>query len=452
MKRNISLWSVPWYFLFFLMLFAPVSYKPLKIALIITVLVVVLLTVIRRKDKIIPLNKQVFWLTLFFTSLGAFFTLLGLFKGTPGALTVATVHIFWPWLYLFFIIGMNNKNTINQTLNVMVIATIAIELYSLSYVFYSKGMLPSYLYLDLNLRKNVGFHDGYVEVSLDSTGSLVFLLPFILSAICLWKEDQRININRKLLWASFILGCIYLLLSGRRALLITTAFSPVILLFFAFFYQKKIRMRIYRSLRWLAVITVFVSVIGFSYLKTTMGYDLSLFKEMISSAFDFNDSSNVSAHVRETQFVALLDGWSQNPLFGNGFGAVASVIRNEEAPWSYELQYFDYLFHTGIVGVFSYGFGIFWIIFQGIKMIKSKTKVGILITPLLVGMISFLIANSSNPYLNKYDFLWTIFLPIGFINYYLTNKTIINSEELKEEHNEKVIPKKRKFKKYKITW
>lgn len=35
---------------------------------------------------------------------------------------------------------------------------------------------------------------------------------------------------------------------------------------------------------------------------------------------------------------------------------------------------------------------------------------------LLVGMTGFLIANVTNPYFGSFDFMWTIFLPIAYIN------------------------------------
>jgi len=38
--------------------------------------------------------------------------------------------------------------------------------------------------------------------------------------------------------------------------------------------------------------------------------------------------------------------------------------------------------------------------------------------PTLVGMISFLIGNATNPYLGKFDFMWVIFVPVLIINLY----------------------------------
>jgi hypothetical protein len=37
-------------------------------------------------------------------------------------------------------------------------------------------------------------------------------------------------------------------------------------------------------------------------------------------------------------------------------------------------------------------------------------------------MTAFLIANATNPYLERYDYLWVIFLPIAFVNLSLLAK------------------------------
>ena len=41
------------------------------------------------------------------------------------------------------------------------------------------------------------------------------------------------------------------------------------------------------------------------------------------------------------------------------------------------------------------------------------------LAPVLVGMVSFLMGNAADPYLEKFDYMWVIFLPLGFINVWL---------------------------------
>lgn len=52
-------------------------------------------------------------------------------------------------------------------------------------------------------------------------------------------------------------------------------------------------------------------------------------------------------------------------------------------------------------------------------MIRSSVEYGRLMLPLLVGLTCFLIANATNPYLLKFDYMWVIFLPLAIINRFL---------------------------------
>jgi len=71
------------------------------------------------------------------------------------------------------------------------------------------------------------------------------------------------------------------------------------------------------------------------------------------------------------------------------------------------------------VGLLAYAAGVIWIYCLGTRVIKEGGILGQMMVPLLVGMTCFLIANATNPYLGKFDGLWTLFLPIAVINYWL---------------------------------
>lgn len=42
----------------------------------------------------------------------------------------------------------------------------------------------------------------------------------------------------------------------------------------------------------------------------------------------------------------------------------------------------------------------------------------------LTGVSGLLIANATNPYLAKFDFMWVLFLPLAIINRHLLEKSI----------------------------
>ena len=137
--------------------------------------------------------------------------------------------------------------------------------------------------------------------------------------------------------------------------------------------------------------------------------------------FDF--SGAYSASLRAEQFFTLYNGWQQTPLFGTGHGASAlGPLRSAEMPWAYELSYAALLFHTGIIGFLIYSSGVIYIFWMGLKIIRSGHWLGIYMLPVLVGTTCFLIANATNPYLEKFDYIWVIFLPVALINIWLLNK------------------------------
>jgi O-antigen ligase len=143
------------------------------------------------------------------------------------------------------------------------------------------------------------------------------------------------------------------------------------------------------------------------------------FVDMVASGFRFN--SDAVAMSRRDQFMALVNGWLQHPAFGSGHGAPApGVIRSIEMPWSYELTYVALLYHTGIVGLVAYGAGLGWIFLKARRIAATGWSQAPYLVATLVGTASFVLANATNPYLEKYDSIWVVFMPIAFINLWLT--------------------------------
>jgi hypothetical protein len=131
----------------------------------------------------------------------------------------------------------------------------------------------------------------------------------------------------------------------------------------------------------------------------------------------FQFASDPVALSRAQQFDALIRGWLTSPLLGAGHGAAApDMIRSLEMPWAYELTYAALLYHTGLVGAFCYAGGILWIYLQAVRIIRSGSGLAPLTVAVLTGTTTFLIAGATNPYLERYDALWVIFLPLAIIN------------------------------------
>ena len=411
-----NIWAWPGYILFFLMLFVPTRYQPVKAILLALVLSIILTSILMHDGKI-QIHKTVLMWTVFYLALGFFWISLGFIREAPGALRVSTVYLLWPVAYTALVAGISNEKILRTIIRALVFISIAIEIYSASYILHSAGLLPDFLYIDIDQGQAIGFYSGHVEYRLFSIDSLLFLVPFLVAALLTWPKNSDMPVSRRWLWCAFVLGIILVLLSGRRALLLIVAISPVISLALRHFLPGRVGIRNKKLvIRVFTGCAVMLPVIIFG-LSSVFDFNMRSVWEMFSEGFDF--TGDISALIRHDQFFALVDGWIQYPLFGAGHGAAVEFKRSLEMPWAYELFYVALLYKTGLIGFVLYASGVVWIFWMGVRMIRLGHALGIQILPVLTGTACFLIGNATNPYLGKYDYIWVIFLPVAFINLYL---------------------------------
>ena len=131
----------------------------------------------------------------------------------------------------------------------------------------------------------------------------------------------------------------------------------------------------------------------------------------ITNSFSYNESAD---SVRQLQSDALLEGFWDNPLIGNGLGSyTTAVIRDAFRPWEYELTYHYLLFSCGIIG-----FSIFtYFIWKIARSLWKGYMNGILnyyeSIPFMSGLMGIIIASSVEGYLFKLGTMWMIFIPFG---------------------------------------
>jgi O-antigen ligase len=116
-----------------------------------------------------------------------------------------------------------------------------------------------------------------------------------------------------------------------------------------------------------------------------------------------------------------------SPLFGSGAGAAAQYQRSIEQPWAYELAYIAFLFQYGVVGFIIYAAGIILLTYHLTAQIKKNGRNSFEFF-YLAGFISFMIANATNPYLAKFDYMWVLFIPVAIMNQSLLRKISKNPE------------------------
>ncbi len=402
------------FLLFFLMLFVPTTYREVKTVLLGGLLFGILIGTLNGAR--FRIHRQVFILFLFYSYMGMAYVLYGYLNGNPGAIRVSTVYVIWPLVYMLLVSAISQEWVLRGLAWVLVWSSIAISLYALYYLFYMLGIVPSALYLELDMGQRVGFYDGFVEYNLYSLSTLIFLFPFVTACLLLWSGEKNSPVSRKWLVIAFVLVTCASILSGRRVLWLVMGLTPVLIVIILLLRRQK-RAHSIKLIKFLSYFAATGAVL-LAVLSTV--FDVKFLSILDSFLEGFQFGSDASANLRTEQFFALINGWANNPVFGAGLGAVAEgSIRSEEMPWAYELYFLSVLFQTGLVGFLAYAFGIGWIIFYGLKIIRRDPLLRLYMIPVMVGMICFLIASNTNPYLGKFDFLWVVFLPVAIINYYL---------------------------------
>ena len=109
---------------------------------------------------------------------------------------------------------------------------------------------------------------------------------------------------------------------------------------------------------------------------------------------------DTSAGLRETQAPKLWDAFKQNPVFGDGLGAVVRprYVRDPAAPWSYELTYLQLLFQMGVLGLLAVLTLPLAVVRRGLR---EATSGELRALPLAGAMaiLGILVASATNPYL-----------------------------------------------------
>ncbi|MEZ5420020.1 MAG: hypothetical protein R2708_22135 [Vicinamibacterales bacterium] len=402
------------YVLFFLMLVVPTTYQPIKGVLLATVLGGIAVGMLRRGRT--GLHRHVVMLAAAFAALGLAYVLRGYVRGAPGALSTFNVYVTWPLVYTALAAGASRPEVLRGLVRTLVVAANAIALYSLIYVLWEAGYWPDALYYAIDQGQAIGFYGSYIEFNLYSITSLLFMTPFLVAALLVFPASGG-PVSRRTLWLSLALNTVTVLLTGRRALLVLVPVAPVLALWLRSWLtadrKRESRRLVARALAGAITLGIVLVVAATSLGALSPGG----FVEMVGTGFQFD--TDPVAMLRRDQFNALVAGWLEHPILGSGHGAPAAVIRSAETPWSYELSYVALLYHTGLLGVTAYAAGALWIGYMSYLIARRGWSEAPSLVATLVGTASFMIANATNPYLQKYDYIWVIFLPVAFVNCYL---------------------------------
>ncbi|MCG9745901.1 O-antigen ligase family protein [Shewanella sp. Isolate8] len=335
-------------------------------------------------------------------------------SGNPGSLPLLSVMFFYPILFLIFSFLYQTDLRADNVLVFFKISSWSLVILQLGFIlsfFGADGQLfydfIHSVYSDLAV---IDAGDSHLVFTLPNVSSLLFLLPFVFSYYLF--SDKSNSLDLLLVCLMFII----VILSGRRAFFVSVFISLCLVFILAIcfgLYTKKMNKKLF-------ILAAFV-LLCISYVFMFTSFELRTVIDNISSIIDFE--SNVDNIERVLQFYSLFNGYADNPLLGLGAGAVGDYIRSPEQPWAYELFYLAFLFQYGTIGSLIFLSGICYILFSLTLKLKlncisvfDKT----IILCVIAGVVSFLIANGSNPYLAKFDYMWIVFFPLYF-NIYISN-------------------------------
>jgi hypothetical protein len=400
-------------FLIFLALFVPTAYVTLKACLMLIIAVGILADMCSGK---IFLPRGTCYAVIAFSLFGLLNSIHGEINGAPGATRVLTVMSLWPLFYLLSAIQLKRKNAVRWLSSVFTVALVTIIIYSLIFLGNEFGIVPNVMYLRLDQGGAFGIYNGYVEYSLFNISSLLFLVPLAAHRLTNRLRARQAGTLVKTIaeMCTIFLALLLCLLSGRRALQFIILSTPILIITSESLLGQRGRNLLHLLASWKALTAIALAFAACLLFLNIFQVDLNpqVLLANMQSGFDFTGGSDEGASVRYEQYESLMRAWwNGDILFGAGNGSCTEVVRDTEMPWSYELTYIYILFSTGIVGT------VFYITWFGWGLVRLRHALALrndlfeYITPVVTGVIAFLIAAASNPYIGKFDYLWIVFLP-----------------------------------------
>lgn len=370
------------------------------------------------------LDKRILVIGIINVTVSVLFIYWGVVNNAPGAISVSTVYIIWPVLFLYFMGVLHRPSDLQQFLKVIILAVLFCSVLGVLLVVEALGWFTMNLQNILEFQgASVGVYDGFIEYQLFNLTTVIFGFGLLISLLLIPRGINPLNKNwRYIVLLAFIFSCLALLVSGRRAFWIVAALSPFFV--YGLCWAGKLKLSYWKHA--LALLVLLVTLGGGSQLSGVV--DIQTTYSNLISGFDFDNANTESATLRKEQFVALYNGWLSSPIVGHGHGSFASEsVRDSDTTWAYELSYMALLFQIGILGFAVLVGSIAWLFYTSVVLIRRKPETSAMLIPLLVGLSCLLVANATNPYLAKFDYLWVIFLPVAVVNAYLVNSELRGS-------------------------
>lgn len=297
--------------------------------------------------------------------------------------------VIWSFVLFVFFNYFSYVKCFDVIDTVVVWAGISISLINITF------SLSSYIGYDVfpasvreNLELRVGFHSSYIQLTAHNIGMLFFITPYLIGKLY-FK-----NVSASVGWlhtVSLFLCLVTVMISGRRALWAVTFVSFFSIFFVSIFTLRKS----FVNSKYAFSLLVLVVLCG-PFLATK--FDSFGFYNHFESAFSAKDERSIQSEY-------LVNGFLENPIFGQGFGSYAGYTRNNFSPWSYEMTYHQLIFNVGVFGFICIFLLCSYFFILGFKSCHKGDFYGTEKVSALFGLLGIIVGAYSNPYFGSFDFM-----------------------------------------------
>ncbi|MDX2207518.1 MAG: hypothetical protein SFU57_07730 [Gemmatimonadales bacterium] len=370
----------------------------LKLCFLVAFLATASVDIARAHRLLVHVRLLTFYLIISFA--GLVWSLIGLFNpGTynQGVFDAARLYVVWSAAFVLLYSLLRTGQTLALMHRAFVLSGLLIPLLNFAGIadaYFGLNLIPFSLRTALEL--NVGIYDGYIQISSQNIGSMFLIAPYLVTSVL--RTEPAAGLPR-LTRLSLLLSVILVAASGRRALWLVFAITPVVIITLALvtrhFAHFSRRGRIL-LIAWTSTAVTAVGVVAVQPERSETSV-----VGRIQEAFSAQDE-------RSLQKPYLIGGFKEAPFLGSGFGAYAGYSRSEQRPWTYELTYHKLLFNLGFIGTAILATLVFSYLCLVITTLREHQARSAIPFGLVVAFLSLLLGAYSNPYFGSFDFLFFV--------------------------------------------
>jgi hypothetical protein len=263
--------------------------------------------------------------------------------------------------------------------------------------------------------RNIGTASKYATgggvLRVDSGLGMLLIIPVL---IVLSRIMQKAStLTNLFLIALLLLG---VLLEGHRALAIVVAAVSFLYVVWMILVTKRYTKIVSAMLQLSLMLCAALLILTIIY-----GDNLTLVFARFTDLANSNNTGSLLDAERSEQIPALIGKIAEAPVLGNGFGANASLIRNTERPYMYELDYLAVFMKLGLVGGVLYFAAYTFLMYLGVK----KARVGNhKIIYFFAGLAYFVYAGTNGGFaMSVFSTLFHLYLMVGLsVEYHSSNQ------------------------------